>query len=320
MGSNPTPSALRTSRGAPQYDLPSVQEEEHDSCARPRQDLAPERERPGHGGCGPAPPPGAVPLPLRNERAGRTNGWVRRAGSSGTSICVGGRGESPLAGGSVEALTARLSMWLARLGTSPSGVGRTTHPGVVSATRTLRTVGGMGRHDRPVREVATDDVPRPPLGERPGSIFGMRRQWRWRRRRPVPCPSGREGRADQRVQLVLPRQARSGRVVAGCAQGSPGDPGVPAGRPRDGDRDHPRGEVRAVRRRHPAGVHHELRRAVGRLHGGLLHLGSDARAVRHHLPPRRRLRRASGPRRGASRSSSAPSRPRRRTPGTTAAR
>ena len=33
-------------------------------------------------------------------------------------------------------------------------------------------------------------------------------------------------------------------------------------------------------------VHHELRRPVGRLHGGLLHLGADARALRRHLPTR----------------------------------
>ena len=57
-------------------------------------------------------------------------------------------------------------------------------------------------------------------------------------------------------------------------------PGYRPGRLRDGDPDDPRGAVRAVRRRHPAGVHHQLRRPVGRLHGGLLHLRADAGAVR----------------------------------------
>ena len=47
------------------------------------------------------------------------------------------------------------------------------------------------------------------------------------------------------------------------------------------------------------GVHHELRRPVGRVHGGLLHVRADARAVRRHLPARRRLRRPSGPGGGA---------------------
>ena len=49
-------------------------------------------------------------------------------------------------------------------------------------------------------------------------------------------PSGRECRADERVQLVLPRQARRGGVVAGGAAGSAGHAGLPAGRLRHGDR------------------------------------------------------------------------------------
>src|SRR5215203_67109 len=43
---------------------------------------------------------------------------------------------------------------------------------------------------------------------------------------------------------------------------------VPAGGLRRCHRDHPRGPVRLVPRRHPARVHDQLRRSVGRLHGG----------------------------------------------------
>ena len=70
---------------------------------------------------------------------------------------------------------------------------------------------------------------------------------------------------------------------------------VPAGRLRDGYPDDPRGALRALRRRHPARVHHQLRRTLGGLHGGLLHLRADAHAVRRHLPPRGGVRRAAGP-------------------------
>ena len=45
-----------------------------------------------------------------------------------------------------------------------------------------------------------------------------------------------------------------------------------------------------VRRRHPLGVRDQLRRPVGRLHGGLLHVRADACSVRRHLPTRRGLR------------------------------
>ena len=108
-------------------------------------------------------------------------------------------------------------------------------------------------------------------------------------------PTGRDRRADERVQLVLPREAGRGTVVAGRLDGSPGHAGVPAGRLRHGGLDDPRGAVRAVRRRHAAGVHHELRRPVGRVHGGLLHVGADARAVRRDLPALGRLRRPPRP-------------------------
>ena len=53
---------------------------------------------------------------------------------------------------------------------------------------------------------------------------------------------------------------------------------LPARRLRHGDRDHPRGAVRPLRRRHPAAVRDQLRRPVGRLHGGLLHVRADARS------------------------------------------
>ena len=111
-----------------------------------------------------------------------------------------------------------------------------------------------------------------------------------------------------------------GASLRGCAPGAAGHARVSAGRLRHGDPDDPRGAVRAVRRRHAAGVHHELRWPVGRVHGGLLHLRADARAVRRHLPPRRGLRRAAGPGGAEGVHPGARSRPRPRTRGTTAAR
>ena len=63
-----------------------------------------------------------------------------------------------------------------------------------------------------------------------------------------------------------------GESLRAALNDSAADPRVPARGLRHGDHDDPRGAVRAVRRRHPARIHHELRRPVGRLHGGLLHL------------------------------------------------
>ena len=62
-------------------------------------------------------------------------------------------------------------------------------------------------------------------------------------------------------------------------------------------------------------VRHELRRPVGRLHGGLLHVGADAGALRRDLPARRGLRRPAGPRGGEG---VHPRRARRRPPPTRA--
>ena len=108
-------------------------------------------------------------------------------------------------------------------------------------------------------------------------------------------PARRQRRADERVQPVLPRQAWPGRGATDCAPRSSGHAWVPARGLRHGDRHDPRGEVRALRRRHTARVRDELRRPVGRLHGGLLHVRADARAVRRDLPACGGLRRPSGP-------------------------
>ena len=94
---------------------------------------------------------------------------------------------------------------------------------------------------------------------------------------------------------VKPGEGESLRTALNDLQQTPGY------RPGDygmADRDDPRGAVRALRRRHTARLHHELRRPLGRLHGGLLQLRTDARPLRRHLPAHRGLRGPARPRRG----------------------
>ena len=86
--------------------------------------------------------------------------------------------------------------------------------------------------------------------------------------------------------------------AAGGARRPAGDTGVPARGSRHGHHHDPRGAIRAVRRRHPARLHHQLRRSLGRLHGGLLHLRTDARALRRDLRACGGLRRSPRPGRG----------------------
>ena len=68
--------------------------------------------------------------------------------------------------------------------------------------------------------------------------------------------------------------------ACGRPTGSAESPRIPAGRAQHGDHDDPRGQVRAVRWRQPSPFRDELRRSVGRVHGRLLHIGSDAGTVR----------------------------------------
>ena len=84
---------------------------------------------------------------------------------------------------------------------------------------------------------------------------------------------------------VKPGHGEALRRGPACAAGLPW---LPARRLRPADRGHPRGPFRAVRRRHPAALRHQLRRLLGRLHGGLR--VQAAAAVRRHLPARRGLR------------------------------
>ena len=105
-------------------------------------------------------------------------------------------------------------------------------------------------------------------------------------------------RAHQRVQPVLQGPARSGaRVIREAVTALQGSPGYRPGDYALADRLDPRGPVRAVRRRHEAALRHELRWAVGRLHGGLLRLQACAQAFR--------LRSSGTSRAGACRTSTA---------------
>ena len=111
-----------------------------------------------------------------------------------------------------------------------------------------------------------------------------------RRARPdLVCRSARRASSACSSTCSRPR-----RRAAAVAAGAPGHARLPAGGLRHGHRDDPRGTLRAVRRRHAACVHHELRRAVGRVHGRLPQLRPDARVVRRDLPARRGLRRPAG--------------------------
>ena len=110
-------------------------------------------------------------------------------------------------------------------------------------------------------------------------------------------PARRKCRFDERVQPVLSRQAGRGAGPARVVARPPGNTGLPARRAQHGDLDDSRGQVRAVRRRHATALRDELRRPVGLLHAGLLHVGADPGALRRHLQARRGLRRAARPRR-----------------------
>src|SRR4051812_43228952 len=108
--------------------------------------------------------------------------------------------------------------------------------------------------------------------------------------------SGRQRRPHERVQLVLPGQARQERIAAGRTERPAADPRVPARGLWHGDHNNPRGAVRTLRRRHETRVHHKFRRPVGFLYGGFLQLRTDARALRCYLPARGGLRGPARPR------------------------
>ena len=120
----------------------------------------------------------------------------------------------------------------------------------------------------------------------PGPLEEACRQTR-RARRDLVCRSVRQ----ERVQPVLSRHTGRRRGLRKAFRDLQDTPGY-----RPGDYGMAVATIHEARfvlfdGRHAARVRHELRRAVGRVHGRFPHLGADARAVRRHLPARRGLRR-----------------------------